>query len=196
MKEESCILCKGEQVYKTPKVAHCFQHWALLSGLLVKVVIPSLNKDSLTSQTCLPGENEAIYCQENNACSAGRIGHASQLWLIGENVVTILTRSPRNPDQKMIKRVIALEGDIVRTMGYKKQYVKVPSGHCWIEGDHRGHSMDSNAFGPVSLGLMHARASHIVWPPSRWQRLQSSLPSDRRPLHDMEHMDPKYSLSL
>ena len=36
MKEESCILCKAEQVYKTPKVADCFQHWSLLSGLLVK----------------------------------------------------------------------------------------------------------------------------------------------------------------
>uniref|UniRef100_UPI00358E7773 mitochondrial inner membrane protease subunit 2 isoform X1 n=2 Tax=Myxine glutinosa TaxID=7769 RepID=UPI00358E7773 len=104
--------------------------------------------------------------------------------------------SPRNPEQKMIKRVIALEGDIVRTMGYKNQYVKVPSGHCWIEGDHRGHSLDSNAFGPVSLGLMHARASHIVWPPSRWQRLQSFLPSDRQPLHGAEHMDPKTTLSL
>ena len=28
--------------------------------------------------------------------------------------------------------------------------MKVPHGHIWVEGDHHGHSFDSNAFGPVS----------------------------------------------
>ncbi|CAM4473969.1 unnamed protein product [Lepidochelys olivacea] len=62
--------------------------------------------------------------------------------------------SPKNPEQKIIKRVIALEGDIVKTIGYKNKYVKIPHGHIWVEGDHHGHSFDSNAFGPVSLGKM------------------------------------------
>ncbi|XP_075284370.1 mitochondrial inner membrane protease subunit 2 isoform X1 [Opisthocomus hoazin] len=119
--------------------------------------------------------------------------------------------SPRNPEQKIIKRVIALEGDIIkklfmlyvqmpedsklfinlcgcswpngqRTIGYKKKYVRVPHGHIWVEGDHHGHSFDSNAFGPVSLGLLHARATHILWPPHRWQKLQPMLPPERKPL--------------
>ncbi|ERE74086.1 inner membrane protease subunit 1-like protein [Cricetulus griseus] len=59
-------------------------------------------------------------------------------------------RSPKNPEQKIIKRVIALEGDIVKTIGHKNRLVKVPRGHMWVEGDHHGHSFDSNAFGPVS----------------------------------------------
>jgi len=49
--------------------------------------------------------------------------------------------------------------------------MQVPEGHCWLEGDHVGHSMDSNTFGPISLGLVTAKATHIVWPPSRWQQL-------------------------
>ncbi|XP_064363883.1 mitochondrial inner membrane protease subunit 2 isoform X2 [Dromaius novaehollandiae] len=75
-------------------------------------------------------------------------------------------------------------GDIVSlvTIGYKKKYVKVPHGHIWVEGDHHGHSFDSNAFGPVSLGLLHARATHILWPPQRWQKLQPMLPPERKPL--------------
>ncbi|XP_075583733.1 mitochondrial inner membrane protease subunit 2 isoform X1 [Pelecanus crispus] len=93
-----------------------------------------------------------------------------------------LAESPRNPEQKIIKRVIALEGDIIKTIGYKKKYVKVPHGHIWVEGDHHGHSFDSNAFGPVSLGLLHARATHILWPPQRWQKLQPMLPPERKPL--------------
>ncbi|KAL9854554.1 mitochondrial inner membrane protease subunit 2 isoform 3-T5 [Geothlypis trichas] len=96
-------------------------------------------------------------------------------------------------------------GDIVSlvTIGYKKKYVKVPHGHIWVEGDHHGHSFDSNAFGPstqkfvefimknekreecltVSLGLLHGRATHILWPPQRWQKLQPMLPPERKPLH-------------
>ncbi|XP_069018383.1 mitochondrial inner membrane protease subunit 2 [Embiotoca jacksoni] len=96
------------------------------------------------------------------------------------DIVSVM--SPRNPQQKIIKRVIALEGDFIRTLGYKNQFVRVPDGHFWIEGDHHGHSLDSNSFGPVSVGLLHGRASHIIWPPNRWQQIKPSLPPNRGPL--------------
>uniref|UniRef100_A0A8B9R6I2 Mitochondrial inner membrane protease subunit 2 n=1 Tax=Anas platyrhynchos TaxID=8839 RepID=A0A8B9R6I2_ANAPL len=103
-------------------------------------------------------------------------------WNLLMTLIVSISLSPRNPEQKIIKRVIALEGDIIKTIGYKKKYVKVPHGHIWVEGDHHGHSFDSNAFGPVSLGLLHARATHILWPPKRWQKLQPILPPERKPL--------------
>ncbi|XP_041971635.1 mitochondrial inner membrane protease subunit 2 [Aricia agestis] len=90
--------------------------------------------------------------------------------------------SPKDPNQKIIKRVVGLEGDVVSTLGYKNQYVKVPEGHCWVEGDHTGHTLDSNTFGPVSLGLINARAIYIVWPPERWQSLEAKLPESRKPV--------------
>lgn len=96
------------------------------------------------------------------------------------DIVSVL--SPKNPQQKIIKRVIAIEGDFIKTLGYKNRYVRVPDGHLWLEGDHHGHSFDSNSFGPVSLGLLHGRASHIIWPPSRWQRIEPFVPSNRKPL--------------
>ncbi|XP_055365656.1 mitochondrial inner membrane protease subunit 2 isoform X2 [Betta splendens] len=95
-------------------------------------------------------------------------------------------RSPRDPQQKIIKRVIGLEGDFIRTLSYKNRYVRVPDGHFWIEGDHHGHSLDSNNFGPVSVGLLHGRASHIIWPPRRWARIRASLPPNRGPLYAEE----------
>ncbi|XP_047550909.1 mitochondrial inner membrane protease subunit 2 isoform X1 [Lutra lutra] len=64
--------------------------------------------------------------------------------------------SPKNPEQKIIKRVIALEGDIVKTIGHKNRYVKVPRGHIWVEGDHHGHSFDSNSFGPGLPERLHS----------------------------------------
>lgn len=91
--------------------------------------------------------------------------------------------SPKFPKQKLIKRVVGLGGDVVGTLGYKAKFLQVPEGHCWVEGDHTGHSMDSNTFGPVSLGLLTAKATYIVWPPNRWQYLYSSLPEGRIPLN-------------
>ncbi|XP_016306539.1 mitochondrial inner membrane protease subunit 2-like isoform X2 [Sinocyclocheilus anshuiensis] len=64
------------------------------------------------------------------------------------DIVSVL--SPKDPRQKIIKRVIGIEGDFIKTLGYKNRYVRVPDGHLWIEGDHHGHSFDSNTFGPVS----------------------------------------------
>lgn len=87
--------------------------------------------------------------------------------------------SPKDPAQKIIKRVVGVEGDIVNTLNYKSNIIKVPPGHIWVEGDHMGHSMDSNMFGPVSLGLVTAKASSIVWPPKRWQYLKSQVPLHR-----------------
>lgn len=78
---------------------------------------------------------------------------------------------------------IVFLGDIVATLTYKKSVVRVPEGHCWIEGDHIGHSMDSNNFGPVSLGLVTAKATCIVWPPSRWQVIIPFVPHSRLPLN-------------
>ncbi|XP_018408026.1 PREDICTED: mitochondrial inner membrane protease subunit 2 [Nanorana parkeri] len=95
----------------------------------------------------------------------------------------LATVSPKNPEQKIIKRVIGLEGDIVKSAGHKTKFVKIPNGHLWVEGDHRGHSFDSNAFGPVSLGLLHAQATHILWPPQRWQKLKPVLPEERKPVY-------------
>nr|XP_054749737.1 mitochondrial inner membrane protease subunit 2-like [Lytechinus pictus] len=90
-----------------------------------------------------------------------------------------IASSPHHPREVLIKRVIALEGDTIRTLGYKNRYVTVPEGHCWLEGDHREVSLDSNYFGPIALGLLHAKASHIVWPLRRCQKVESYQPADR-----------------
>lgn len=98
------------------------------------------------------------------------------------DIVTV--KSPKSPDQILIKRVIGLSGDIIRTHGYKKaDILQIPDDHCWVEGDHIGRSMDSNTFGPVSLELITAKATSIVWPPSRWQYLYPSMANHNFPIN-------------
>ncbi|KAH0953789.1 hypothetical protein HN011_010129 [Eciton burchellii] len=102
-------------------------------------------------------------------------------WLVRKHDIQrgdiVSVSSPKVPSQTLIKRVVGLAGDIVGTHGYKINILQIPEGHCWVEGDHTGHSMDSNIFGPVSLGLIKAKATHIVWPPSRWQQLNPKVQS-------------------
>ena len=31
----------------------------------------------------------------------------------------------------------------------------------------------------MSLGLIQGKATHVVWPPKRWQRLENFVPEDR-----------------
>eukprot|EP00106_Octopus_bimaculoides_P009600 XP_014777042.1 PREDICTED: mitochondrial inner membrane protease subunit 2-like [Octopus bimaculoides] len=88
--------------------------------------------------------------------------------------------SPRNPHQKLVKRIIALEGDNIRTLGYKEKLIEIPKGHCWMEGDNYRKSMDSNYFGPVPKGLITAKVSHIIWPPYRWQSMEVIHTNHRR----------------
>ncbi|KAI0352830.1 LexA/Signal peptidase [Trametes cingulata] len=73
-------------------------------------------------------------------------------------------------DSKLIvKRIVALEGDIVKTLPpYPDAEVRVPMGHAWVEGDEPFRTEDSNRFGPVPLGLIQSRLTFILWP---WARI-------------------------
>lgn len=48
----------------------------------------------------------------------------------------------------------------------------MPVGRCWVEGDNAAVSGDSrSAYGPVHLGLLEGRVSHVVWPLERIGRV-------------------------
>jgi len=65
-----------------------------------------------------------------------------------DDIVTF--RSPENPNRILVKRILALEGDVVKTLPpYPDQEIVVPEGHVWVEGDEPFFSDDSNRFGPV-----------------------------------------------
>ncbi|XP_076279477.1 mitochondrial inner membrane protease subunit 2 [Lasioglossum baleicum] len=83
----------------------------------------------------------------------------------------VAVKSPKKPNETLIKRVVGLPGDVICTRGNCGDVLQIPEGHCWIEGDHTGYSLDSTTFGPISLGLVTAKATCIVWPPRRWQFL-------------------------
>ena len=95
--------------------------------------------------------------------------------------------NPLRPEAFAVKRVIALEGDVVvldkarrpsvregpepaavRAWDAWGGKVKVPEGHVWVEGDNLRESLDSNWYGPISKSLVTGRATAVVWPPRRF----------------------------
>lgn len=99
---------------------------------------------------------------------------------------------PHDPEGTSLKRVVALEGDVVvvrdrslrrnggghaRGRGVAREAeeeeemvttVRVPFGHVWVEGDNWRKSLDSNDFGPVSKSMVEGKAVCVAWPPERW----------------------------
>ncbi|KAF9482502.1 LexA/Signal peptidase [Pholiota conissans] len=84
-----------------------------------------------------------------------------------EDIVTL--RSPENHERLLIKRIVAKEGDTVRTLPpYPDAEVVIPKNHVWVEGDEHFWSDDSNRFGPISECLVESRLVMVVWPLSRF----------------------------
>ena len=99
---------------------------------------------------------------------------------IGDIVVFI---SPKDEYDSVIKRVVATEHQIIQTRktctnntnGFGGgDVVVIPAGHCWVEGDNQETSIDSRRYGPVSVGLIFAKVSWVIYPFHHIRRLDST----------------------
>ncbi|XP_044477849.1 mitochondrial inner membrane protease subunit 2-like [Mangifera indica] len=90
----------------------------------------------------------------------------------------IVFRSPRNHKQKHVKRIVGSPGDWIGTHS-SYDVLKVPDGHCWVERDNPSSSMESRTYGPIPLGLVQGRITHIVWPPQRLGAEKRNIYADR-----------------
>jgi len=132
----------------------------------------SVNGKSM-QPTLNPGHTRLSYWQQDwvwVSCRRSRIASMVR----GDLLVYT---SPKDPEEYLIKRLIAAEGDVIRTEGrYSQAVVRVPPGHVWVEGDNWDNSVDSNKYGTVPKGLVGGVATHIIWPLARVQTLGQQVP--------------------
>jgi signal peptidase I len=77
----------------------------------------------------------------------------------------VVVEHPGRPGFEMVKRVVALPGDLApdgRILGAEE---------FWIEGDRPESSTDSRSFGPVQREDLKARVRLVYWPFPRRRRL-------------------------
>ncbi|QSZ36461.1 hypothetical protein DSL72_006340 [Monilinia vaccinii-corymbosi] len=83
------------------------------------------------------------------------------------NSFSLPLRSPYHPENLVVKRIIALEGDRVYTHSpYPYPIADVPAGHVWVEGDNADarKTLDSHHYGPIAVNLIRGRLTHVLWP--------------------------------
>ncbi|XP_043712092.1 mitochondrial inner membrane protease subunit 2-like isoform X2 [Telopea speciosissima] len=126
---------------------------------------PTFNPGTTTFLGSLTGDHVLVekFCLEKYKFSHGDV---------------ILFRSPTNHKEKHIKRIIALPGDRIR-IPQSYDALKIPEGHCWVEGDNSASSLDSRSFGPIPLSLVQGRVTHIIWPPQRVGEVKRRIPQGR-----------------
>jgi signal peptidase I len=79
---------------------------------------------------------------------------------VGRGAVVVVEH-PDRPGYEMVKRVVALPGDLA------------PDGRVldadtfWVEGDAADASTDSRTFGPVDRSSVRGRVRLVYWPPYR-----------------------------
>jgi signal peptidase I len=114
----------------------------------------------------------------------------------GDVVLTVL---PHGDNRRVIKRVVAVPGDILQAvkdrllvngvpleaqvpgteegpdpgLGQDDQWV-LNADEYFLLGDARDLSTDSRSFGPVSRKAILARAWLVYWPTSRWRSVHPS----------------------
>eukprot|EP00124_Ichthyophonus_hoferi_P004881 Ihof_evm2s601 gene=Ihof_evmTU2s601 len=74
----------------------------------------------------------------------------------------VIVRSPQDPTHTVCKRIIAMEGEFVAvdtdySLAGLDEYVKIPKGHIWLQGDNSENSTDSRQYGPIPLALVCGR---------------------------------------
>jgi signal peptidase I len=97
----------------------------------------------------------------------------------------VLASHPSRPGMRIVKRIVALPGDVVAIDGERCWVNGAPygetageppaSGRTWdlgdgeylLLGDAPYASTDAREFGAVGRDLLHARAWLVYWPPSR-----------------------------
>ena len=90
---------------------------------------------------------------------------------------------PILPQLSGCKRIIGMPGDFVSVVtpgrrdsdlsavdvegkwaSVREELIRVPEGHCWIQGDNLEWSRDSRSFGPLLLGLVKAKVLAVILP--------------------------------
>jgi signal peptidase I len=155
----------------------------ILEPLLVVAAFALIARSALVGVYSIPSVSMAPTLQvgDHILVTSYRLPFASRLPERGD---VIVFRAPASPDEILVKRVIAVPGDLVDSAGgyvrvsgrtlsepYVMQHAMsgaiapqiVPAASFFVMGDNRAHSYDSRSWGAVPASLVIGRAKMVLW---------------------------------
>ncbi|KAJ2699851.1 hypothetical protein FB645_005178 [Coemansia sp. IMI 203386] len=101
---------------------------------------------------------------EGDALAVWRFGNWRKNIQPGDLVIFI---SPNDPHRRAVKRVLGLGGDTIcidPTKKEKLEYLQIPNGYLWLQGDNHSNSTDSRTYGPIPMSLVSGKVVARAWP--------------------------------
>lgn len=155
----------------------------ILEPLLVVAVFALIARSALVGVYSIPSVSMAPTLQvgDHILVTSYRFPFANKLPQRGD---VIVFRAPASPDEILVKRVIAVPGDLVDSAGgyvrvsgrtlaepYVMQHAMsgaiapqiVPAASLFVMGDNRAHSYDSRSWGAVPAAMVIGRAKMVLW---------------------------------
>eukprot|EP00747_Dinoflagellata_sp_TGD_P167036 gnl/TRDRNA2_/TRDRNA2_190777_c0_seq1.p1 gnl/TRDRNA2_/TRDRNA2_190777_c0~~gnl/TRDRNA2_/TRDRNA2_190777_c0_seq1.p1 ORF type:complete len:184 (-),score=26.27 gnl/TRDRNA2_/TRDRNA2_190777_c0_seq1:37-588(-) len=150
--------CRNEAWPTLKDVGTFGVRWLQLVGLLHCIQEYGIDFSTTTGASMVP-----VFNASGDVLLFERFTHRTSGYQRGEVVVAT---SPKDPDARICKRIIGLQGDRVaaNTHPSDDREVTVPRGHVWLEGDNSAVSQDSRHYGPVPVGLLQGKVCAKLWP--------------------------------
>jgi signal peptidase I len=101
----------------------------------------------------------------------------------------VVYQSPEQafPSQWCVQRAVGVGGQWLRLQRdashisvSRDRIQSLPPYSLYVEGDNPSQSRDSRQLGPISKSLLVGIAEYVIWPPSRWQKIQRGPTLDER----------------
>eukprot|EP01134_Creolimax_fragrantissima_P006115 CFRG6115T1 len=94
----------------------------------------------------------------------------------------VMIRSPIDPKELVVKRIIGLDGDIIRKRPSAEavESKRIMPGQMWVEGDNLIRSEDSNKYGQIPINLIEGRVAWVIYPWARFGRVSLKPPPETR----------------
>mmetsp|Transcript_42834 Transcript_42834/g.48672 ORF Transcript_42834/g.48672 Transcript_42834/m.48672 type:complete len:198 (-) Transcript_42834:128-721(-) len=167
-----------DQLYSTCRVRGDSMEPSLKDGDLVLV----RKSDTFTNYSFSEVDGETDRARINrieatvNGVENNAIISTPPMVLTGEVIVFLDPHA--FPNKTQIKRVIGVGGQMVRSgHGHYNTIESIPPYSLWAEADNKEYSEESNNHGPISKKLLIGQAERIVWPLSRWKKIERIFPS-------------------
>ncbi|HEX2241456.1 MAG TPA: signal peptidase I [Actinomycetota bacterium] len=149
--------------------------------------------EKLTYRFGSPSRGDVVVFEKDLAhVVSGESGPDEPFWIDIANAFRDLFGFPTGTSQDFIKRVIAVEGDVIEgrdgqvyvnnelveetylpdgmpTSNFGPQ--TIPEGMIFVMGDNRNNSDDSRNFGPIPVDHVVGQAFLLIWPPADFAAL-------------------------